>query len=116
MVQHLEAYIYIEIMIKDHNVQRQIYYIKYDFSSPFLSSLKIEGVRNISNQLSITTKIDREHPDMRSYAKQKGWWDGKKEFDFAATYSYLDTTKMMTSPGRYCEGYKLLNKHKGNFK
>lgn len=116
MVQHLEAYIYIEIMIKDHNVQRQIYYIKYDFSSPFLSSLKIEGVRNISNQLSITTKIDREHPDMRSYAKQKGWWDGKKEFDFAATYSYLDTAKMMTSPGRYCEGYKLLNKHKGNFK
>ncbi|XP_054944613.1 secernin-3 isoform X2 [Physeter macrocephalus] len=73
-----------------------------------------EGVRNISNQLSITTKIDREHPDMRSYAKQKGWWDGKKEFDFAATYSYLDTTKMMISPGRYCEGYKLLNKHKGN--
>ncbi|MBV99447.1 Secernin-3, partial [Eschrichtius robustus] len=71
-----------------------------------------EGVRNISNQLSITTKIDREHPDMRSYAKQKGWWDGKKEFDFAATYSYLDTAKMMISPGRYCEGYKLLNKHK----
>uniref|UniRef100_A0A8W4FH99 Secernin 3 n=1 Tax=Sus scrofa TaxID=9823 RepID=A0A8W4FH99_PIG len=73
-----------------------------------------EGVRNISNQLSITTKIDREHPDMRNYAKQKGWWDGKKEFDFAATYSYLDTAKMMTSSGRYCEGYKLLNKHKGN--
>ncbi|KAM4859160.1 secernin-3 isoform 2-T2 [Thomomys bottae] len=73
-----------------------------------------EGIRNISNQLSITTKIDREHPDLRKYAKQKGWWDGKKEFDFAATYSYLDTARMMTSPGRYCEGYKLLNKHKGN--
>ncbi|XP_006879026.1 PREDICTED: secernin-3 [Elephantulus edwardii] len=73
-----------------------------------------EGVRNISNQLSVTTKIDREHPDMRNYAKQKGWWDGKKEFDFAATYSYLDTAKMTTSSGRYCEGYKLLNKHRGN--
>ncbi|XP_004476859.1 secernin-3 isoform X1 [Dasypus novemcinctus] len=73
-----------------------------------------ERVRNISNQLSITTKIDREHPAMRNYAKQKGWWDGKKEFDFAATYSYLDTAKMMTSSGRYCEGYKLLDKHKGN--
>ncbi|XP_072817289.1 secernin-3 isoform X2 [Vicugna pacos] len=73
-----------------------------------------EGVRNISNQLSITTKIDQEHPDVRNYAKQKGWWDGKKEFDFAAAYSYLDTAKMMISPGRYCEGYKLLNKHKGN--
>ncbi|XP_007537589.2 secernin-3 [Erinaceus europaeus] len=73
-----------------------------------------EGVRNISNQLSITTKIDREHPDMRNHAKQKGWWDGQKEFDFAATYSYLDTAKMTTSPGRFCEGYKLLNKYKGN--
>ncbi|XP_004703944.1 secernin-3 isoform X1 [Echinops telfairi] len=73
-----------------------------------------EGVRNISNQLSITTKIDREHQDMRNYAKQKGWWDGKKEFDFAATYSYLDTAKMLTSSDRYCEGYKLLNKHKGS--
>ncbi|PNI86471.1 SCRN3 isoform 5 [Pan troglodytes] len=73
-----------------------------------------EGVRNISNQLSITTKIAWEHPDMRNYAKRKGWWDGKKEFDFAAAYSYLDTAKMITSSGRYCEGYKLLNKHKGN--
>nr|XP_051704465.1 secernin-3 isoform X3 [Oryctolagus cuniculus] len=71
-----------------------------------------EGVRNISNQLSITTKINREHPDMKNYAKQKSWWDGKKEFDFAAVYSYLDTAKMMTSSNRYCEGYKLLNKHK----
>ncbi|XP_003478638.1 secernin-3 isoform X1 [Cavia porcellus] len=73
-----------------------------------------EGVRNISNQLSITTKIDREHPHLRSYAKQQGWWDGKKEFDFAGTYSYLDTATMLTSSGRYCEGYKLLNKHKGS--
>lgn len=73
-----------------------------------------EGVRNISNQLSITTKIDQEHPDMRKHAKQKGWWDGKKEFDFAATYSYIDTALMMTSSSRFCEGYKLLNKHRGN--
>ncbi|PNI86475.1 SCRN3 isoform 10, partial [Pan troglodytes] len=29
-----------------------------------------EGVRNISNQLSITTKIAWEHPDMRNYAKR----------------------------------------------
>ncbi|XP_043851404.1 secernin-3 isoform X2 [Dromiciops gliroides] len=31
-----------------------------------------DGVRNISNQLSITTKIDREHPKMREHAKDKG--------------------------------------------
>ncbi|KAL1780514.1 secernin-3 isoform X1 [Sigmodon hispidus] len=72
------------------------------------------GVCNISNQLSITTKIDREHPDIRNYAKQKGWWDGQGDFDFTAAYSYINTASMMTSSSRCCQGYKLLNKHKGN--
>ncbi|XP_006972497.2 secernin-3 isoform X1 [Peromyscus maniculatus bairdii] len=72
------------------------------------------GVRNISNQFSITTKIDREHPDMRNYAKQKGWWDGREDFDFTAAYSYINTASMMTSSSRYCQGYELLSKHKGN--
>lgn len=78
--------------------------------------LKITGgTRNISNQLSITTKIDREHPELKDYASNKGWWDGKKEFDFAATYSYVNTARMTATRGRYCEGYKLLKKHSGNF-
>ncbi|XP_042300789.1 secernin-3 [Sceloporus undulatus] len=72
-----------------------------------------EGVRNISNQLSITTKIDHEHPEVRNYATSKGWWDGKREFDFAATYSYVNTARMTTARGRYCEGYKLLKKYEG---
>lgn len=87
-------------------------YIKGNFSSP---SHPLEtGVRNISNQFSITTKIDREHPDMRNYAKQKGWWDGREDFDFTAAYSYINTASMMTSSSRYCQGYELLSKHKGN--
>ncbi|XP_036599260.1 secernin-3 [Trichosurus vulpecula] len=73
-----------------------------------------EGVRNISNQLSITTKIDREHPKMREYAKDKGWWDGEKEFNFAAVYAHLNNFGVTTSSGRYCEGNRLLNKYKGN--
>lgn len=85
------------------------------YSNDSFFTLETGGVRNISNQLSITTKIDREHPEMREYAKSKGWWDGEKEFDFAATYSYVNTARMTTSRSRYCEGYKLLNKHKGIF-
>ncbi|NXM24261.1 SCRN3 protein, partial [Oxyruncus cristatus] len=84
-------------------------------SEKYWAAEKVEGgVRNISNQLSITTKIDREHPKLKEYAKSNGWWDGKKEFDFAATYSYVNTARMTTTRGRYCEGYKLLNKHKGS--
>ncbi|XP_041056242.1 secernin-3 [Carcharodon carcharias] len=73
-----------------------------------------EGVRNISNQLSITTKINKEHPEMRSYAKSRGWWDGKVEFDFTAVYSYQDSAEMNETGNRYCTGLQLLNKHKGN--
>ncbi|XP_072332424.1 secernin-3 isoform X1 [Scyliorhinus torazame] len=73
-----------------------------------------EGVRNISNQLSITTKINKEHPEMRSYAKSQGWWDGKIEFNFTAVYSYQDSAKMTETGNRYCTGLQLLNKHKGN--
>ncbi|CAO2597040.1 Scrn3 [Lemmus lemmus] len=76
-------------------------------SGKYWAAEKVQaGVRNISNQLSITTRIDREHPDMRSYAKQKGWWDGQEDFDFAAAYSYIDTASMLTSSSRYCQGYK----------
>lgn len=71
-----------------------------------------EGVRNISNQLSITTKINKEHPDLRSYAKERGWWDGKTEFNFTAAYSYQDPSNELDN--RYCAGLKLLNKHKGH--
>lgn len=73
-----------------------------------------EGIKNISNNLSITTKIDREHPRMKEYAKTKGWWDGKKEFNFAAVYSYFNPSRSSSSGDRFCEGYKLLRKHKGN--
>lgn len=72
-----------------------------------------EGIKNISNNLSITTKIDREHPRMKEYAKTKGWWDGKKEFNFAAVYSYFNPSRSSSSGDRFCEGYKLLRKHKG---
>ncbi|CAB1346597.1 unnamed protein product [Coregonus sp. 'balchen'] len=53
-----------------------------------------DGYRNISNQYSITTKIDKEHPGMREYAKSHGWWDGKAPFSFAETYSFMTTARI----------------------
>ncbi|XP_040297798.1 secernin-3 isoform X2 [Bufo bufo] len=72
------------------------------------------GIKNISNNLSITSKIDREHPAMREYARTKGWWGGRKEFNFAAVYSYFNPSRSSSSGDRFCEGYKLLRKYKGN--
>ncbi|KAA0716106.1 Secernin-3 [Triplophysa tibetana] len=72
-----------------------------------------EGYRNISNQYSITTKIDKEHPRLKDYAREKGWWDGKAQFSFTDAYSIQATPRIEAACGRYCEGRKLLEKSKG---
>ncbi|XP_063069466.1 secernin-3 isoform X1 [Engraulis encrasicolus] len=72
-----------------------------------------EGHRNISNDYSITTKIDKEHPEMREYAKSQGWWDGAKEFNFTDVYSYKTTARLEAASSRYCEGKRLLGKSHG---
>nr|XP_019945717.1 PREDICTED: secernin-3 [Paralichthys olivaceus]XP_019945718.1 PREDICTED: secernin-3 [Paralichthys olivaceus] len=76
---------------------------------------KVEGgYRNISNQYGITSKIDKEHPQLREYARSKGWWDGESQFNFATVYSFMTTARIEASGSRYCEGKKLLEKSKGH--
>ncbi|KAI3355801.1 hypothetical protein L3Q82_004367 [Scortum barcoo] len=73
-----------------------------------------EGYRNISNQYSITTKIDKAHPEMKEYARDKGWWDGQTPFNFATVFSFMTTARIEASGSRYCEGKKLLEKSNGH--
>ncbi|XP_026275801.1 secernin-2 isoform X1 [Frankliniella occidentalis] len=48
---------------------------------------KIEsGFRNISNALSIGTKIDLKCADLYDVAKSEGLWDGKEDFNFAKIF------------------------------
>ncbi|XP_012576207.1 PREDICTED: secernin-1 [Condylura cristata] len=49
-----------------------------------------EGVKCICNQFSLTTKIDAEHPELRSYAQRQGWWTGEDEFNFSEVFSSAD--------------------------
>ncbi|XP_017278179.1 secernin-3 [Kryptolebias marmoratus] len=84
-------------------------------SGKYWAAERVEGgYRNISNQYGITTKIDKEHPEMREYAQSKGWWDGKTEFNFATVYSYLTTARIESAGSRYCEGKKLLENRNGH--
>ncbi|XP_013189142.2 secernin-3 [Amyelois transitella] len=66
---------------------------------------KIEnGYRNISNGLTITTKIDKHSENLLEKAKAMSLWDGQSEFNF---------TKCFSSGGdefRQLEGEKLLKK------
>ncbi|XP_017785408.1 PREDICTED: secernin-3 isoform X2 [Nicrophorus vespilloides] len=44
------------------------------------------GYRNISNGLTITTKIDKHSDGLIEYAKEKGLWNGDGEFNFAEAF------------------------------
>lgn len=44
-------------------------------------------MRCVCSQLSLTTKIDAEHPELRSYAQSQGWWTGEEEFNFSEVFA-----------------------------
>uniref|UniRef100_A0A8D0BAA0 Secernin 1 n=1 Tax=Salvator merianae TaxID=96440 RepID=A0A8D0BAA0_SALMN len=49
-----------------------------------------EGMKCICNQLSLTTKIDAEHPELRSFAESQGWWTANTEFNFSQVFSQAE--------------------------
>lgn len=69
-------------------------------------------MRNISNQLTITTKIDLSSADLVQKATELGLYkpeDG--EFNFAKVF---DGDSLAVQISRYCEGKKLLEKYAAN--
>nr|XP_057932039.1 secernin-2 [Doryrhamphus excisus] len=73
-----------------------------------------EGVKNISNQLTIGTEISAEHPELRSVAQTEGWWDGEAEFNFSRVFSpEKPPARMELAKQRYNGGIQLLEQHDG---
>lgn len=65
-----------------HWVAEQVTSNSFDFLSTFNCCLLIlimhtGGYRNISNLLTITTKIDKKSDGILEYAKSKGFWNGE---------------------------------------
>ncbi|XP_059812374.1 secernin-2-like [Hypanus sabinus] len=76
-----------------------------------------EGAKNISNQLTITTEINEEHPDLRNYAQSQRWWDGEGDFNFSQVFSPTNPpVRMEAAKGRYSGGQELLRKQEGSIK
>nr|XP_056713464.1 secernin-1 [Euleptes europaea] len=67
-----------------------------------------EGTKCICSQLSLTTKIDAEHPELRSYAENQGWWTADTEFNFAQVFSQAD------NHSDCCLGKESLEKQEGD--
>ncbi|KAG7251415.1 hypothetical protein CRUP_005198, partial [Coryphaenoides rupestris] len=59
-------------------------------------------------------RLDKEHPELREYARSRGWWDGNTAFNFAKAYSYTATGRIEASDTRYCEGKKMMENSKGH--
>ncbi|CAL8331213.1 unnamed protein product [Merluccius merluccius] len=74
-----------------------------------------EGVKNISNQLTIGTEISAEHPELRAVAQAQGWWDGEGEFSFSQVFSLENPpVRMEMAKTRYRGGTALLQQHNGS--
>lgn len=73
-----------------------------------------EGVKNISNQLTIDSEISVEHPDLRAVAQAQGWWSGEGDFSFTAVFSPdHPPARMEMAKQRYRGGTALLQQHNG---
>lgn len=73
-----------------------------------------EGVKNISNQLTIGADIAAEHPELRSVAQAQGWWNGEGEFNFSEVFSPENPpARMEMAKKRYKGGTELLQQHDG---
>ncbi|XP_058140068.1 secernin-2 isoform X2 [Dasypus novemcinctus] len=73
-----------------------------------------KGSRNLSNQLSIGTDISAEHPELRAYARARGWWDGQGPFDFAQVFSLTQQpVRMEAAKARFKAGWELLQQQQG---
>uniref|UniRef100_A0A2I4CAU3 Secernin-2 n=1 Tax=Austrofundulus limnaeus TaxID=52670 RepID=A0A2I4CAU3_AUSLI len=73
------------------------------------------GVKNISNQLTIGTEISAEHPELRTVARDQGWWDGQEPFHFSQVFSPENPpARMELAKRRYQGGRELLQKHEGS--
>uniref|UniRef100_A0AAV2LNU7 Secernin-2 n=1 Tax=Knipowitschia caucasica TaxID=637954 RepID=A0AAV2LNU7_KNICA len=74
-----------------------------------------EGVKNISNQLTISTELSAEHPELRAVAEAQGWWDGQGDFSFSEVFSpEQPPARMELAKQRYRGGTELLHQYNGS--
>jgi len=86
----------------------------------WVAELVTDRFRNISNCMSIGTKIDLMSNGLKEKAQNDGWWDGETTFNWTEVIgeaNQLPTTKLATPKERYNSGQNLLKvfTQKGQF-
>ncbi|MHA1341895.1 MAG: C69 family dipeptidase [Promethearchaeota archaeon] len=72
-----------------------------------------DGVRNISNELSISNTGDMRHKELLNYAIEKGLCKDEDSFNFAKIFSEYGWSPNKSPYSREGRCYNLLNKYKG---
>eukprot|EP00094_Tigriopus_californicus_P012976 TCALIF_12547-PA protein Name:"Similar to scrn2 Secernin-2 (Danio rerio)" AED:0.15 eAED:0.21 QI:0/0/0/1/1/1/5/0/291 len=67
-----------------------------------------EGVRNISNCMSIRTSIEKIHPELKSHALEQKWWDGIEDFDWKKVIGGFTSGDLEQPNERFDCGKRLL--------
>ncbi|NLV17628.1 MAG: peptidase U34 [Syntrophomonadaceae bacterium] len=80
----------------------------------FWAAERVEGVRSISNSLSIGKSFDMAHPELITHAIEKGWCKSEEDFDFARCYSDPLYTFFSGSKARCQSTQSQLEKYQGN--
>jgi len=68
----------------------------------------VSGCRNISNCLSIGTKVDLCSKGLKEFTLQKGWWDGVEPFHWSTVLGGGTSGELKNPDSRWMCGRKLL--------
>ena len=74
---------------------------------------RVNGVRTISNGITIGNRWDMASADLVSYASEKGWCKGAADFHFARCYSDPLRSSMGECVERQCQTTDMLTAQKG---
>ncbi len=80
----------------------------------FWAAQKVNGVRSISNGLTITNKFDKASPGLVEHAIEKGWCKSERDFNFARCYSDWFFTTFSMCARRQGRTMKLVSSSAGN--
>ena len=87
----------------------------FETAGPLWAARRVSRYHSISNGLTIGEDIDRQHPDLISHARKKGWLRKGKNFHFANVYSDWFYTTFSASAKRQSRSSCLLEERMSKF-